>query len=166
MTPEQKQLIEDWRDDCKLLLSIHFDKSSLCEKLNLWLAIPAVIFSTVVGTSVFTSLGKDPTLWIQIMVAAVSLLVSLLAGLQAYFKVPERAEKHRLTGAMYAALKKEIEHVLVMPPKDQESLGAWMSEVRVKWEHLRRESIALPKSQLQSYRKDLSHKAFKDKANG
>ena len=159
MTPEQKKLIEDWRDDCKLLLTIHFDKAASCENLNLWLAIPAVILSTIVGTSVFTSLGSNPVIWVQFLVGVVSIIVSILAGLQAYFKFPERAEKHRLTGAMYAALKKEIEHVLVIQPPDEDKLSAWMSEVRVKWEHLRRESIALPKSELKAYRDEVASTA-------
>ena len=124
MTAEQRKLVEDWRDDCKLLLAIHFDKAASCDRVNLWIAIPAVILSTVVGTSVFSSLGSSPGFWAQVSVAAISIVVSILSGLQAYFKFPERAEKHRLTGAMYAALKKEIEHFLVIPPKDEERLSA------------------------------------------
>src|SRR6185369_2622736 len=74
-----------------------------------WLGIPAVVLSTLVGTAVFASLQKQPEFWLQIAIGLASVLAAVLAGLQTFLGYTERAEKHRIAGAKYGALGRELE---------------------------------------------------------
>ena len=76
-----------------------------------WLGIPAVVLSTLVGTSVFATVQKQPQLWMQITVGLASVAAALLASLQTFLGYSERAEKHRIAGAKYGALGRELEQI-------------------------------------------------------
>ena len=88
MNADQRAVLEDWKDDCRLLMRVHLDKAAQCERRTLYIGLPAVVLSAIVGTTVFASLGKVPQNWATVLVGSVSLLVSVLAGLQAYLKFP------------------------------------------------------------------------------
>jgi hypothetical protein len=77
-----------------------------------WLGIPAAILSTLVGTSVFASLQKQPELWQQIAVGLASVTAAVLASMQTLLGYSERAEKHRVAGAKYGALGRELEQMI------------------------------------------------------
>jgi hypothetical protein len=76
--------------------------ASVAESID-W-GIPAVVLSTVVSTSVFASLLKQPDPWLQITLGFASVAAALLASLQTFLSYSERAEKHRIAGAKYGAL--------------------------------------------------------------
>ena len=65
--------------------------------------------TTLVGTSVFATLQKRPEPWLQITVGLASVLAAILASLQTFMGYSQRAEKHRVAGAKYGALGRELE---------------------------------------------------------
>ena len=112
-----------------------------------WLGIPAVILSTLVGTSVFATVQKQPDLWLQITVGLASVAAALLASLQTFLGYAERAEKHRIAGAKYGALGRELEQLLVAGTAPSPET---MSEVRKRLDDLAVES---PNNPLPIYRR-------------
>lgn len=68
-----------------------------------------IALSTIVGTSVFASIQKQPELWVEITVGLASVLAAVLASLQTFLGYSARAEKHRVAGAKYGALGRELE---------------------------------------------------------
>jgi len=146
MTSEQKQMLEEWQDTFQLFLRGHYDAANRCERLNLWFGIPVVALSACVGTSIFSALGLEsaPPPWAKILVGCVSLLVAVLAALQTFLKYSERGEKHRIAGASFAALHKEIDQMLVLSPTDDHKLGAAMTSLRTRWDELSKESPTIP----------------------
>jgi hypothetical protein len=73
------------------------------------LGIPAVVLSTIVGTSVFAALGKQVDQRLQIGVGVVSVLAAVLTALQTFLRLAERGEQHRVAAGGYAALRRDIE---------------------------------------------------------
>lgn len=140
MTTEQLKLIHEWRRDMKLIFGAHYASAVEAQQQNLRLGVPVVVLSAIVGTSVFAALGSDPSLLAKITVGCVSILVAVLAALQTFMRYAERAEMHREAGAKFAALHKEIDQLLVCPPKDDDELSRWMTSFRERWDKLSLES--------------------------
>lgn len=73
-----------------------------------------IVLSTLVGSSVFSSMGQQTPIYpsLEIATGLTSLLVATLASLQTFFRFAEKAEKHRLSAARYGALRRETEEML------------------------------------------------------
>jgi hypothetical protein len=112
-----EDLLEDWRCRVYAAQSAHYASADRCRALNYVVGVPAVLFSSAVGTALFTGLEKDSpqTLW----VASVSLTAAALAGLQTFLRFAERAANHARAGDWYAAIRRDIEETLHLPVADR-----------------------------------------------
>jgi hypothetical protein len=145
MTNEQRLVLKDWQSNFQRFLGGHYEAATRCERRNLWFGIPVVVLSALVGTSIFSALGwESAPPWAKILVGCVSLLVAVLAALQTFLKYSERGEKHRIAGASFAALHKEIDQMLVLSPPDDEKLEIAMTSLRTRWDKLAKESPTIP----------------------
>ncbi len=72
MTEDQKQLINEWIEDARMLLHAHMNLSETMRTKHRKLGIPAAVLSAIVGTSVFASIGKDPSIYTQVAVGLAS----------------------------------------------------------------------------------------------
>ncbi|MBI4443978.1 MAG: DUF4231 domain-containing protein [Acidobacteria bacterium] len=144
MTNDQKQKLLDWQKNFQLFLRGHYDAAHKCQRMNLCLGIPVVVLSAVVGTSVFSATTSNPSAWAKVLVGCISVFVAILAALQTFLRHSERSEKHRLAGASFAALHKEIDQLLILPPSDDEDLQLTLSSLRTRWDELSKESPTIP----------------------
>ena len=108
----QTELLTEWYTRVAVTQRAHYLSADYFGARKYWLGIPAVILSTLVGTSVFATVQKQPDLWLQITVGLASVAAALLASLQTFLGYSERAEKHRIAGAKYGALGRELEQLL------------------------------------------------------
>ena len=60
-TPEETQLAQDWGKRAVAAQHAHYYLAAGLKKRNLALGIPVVIFTTVVGTSLFASMATSET---------------------------------------------------------------------------------------------------------
>ncbi len=96
--------------------------------LNYIVGVPAVIFSSVVGTALFAGLEKDsPRTWI---VASTSILAAILGALQTFLRFAERATLHASAADWYSAIRRDIEEVLHLPVEDRGTPKDCLDEVR------------------------------------
>ena len=96
--------------------------------LNYIVGVPAVIFSSVVGTALFAGLEKDsPRTWI---VASTSILAAILGALQTFVRFAERAALHATAADWYSAIRRDIEEILHLPVEDRGSPKDCLDEVR------------------------------------
>ncbi len=144
-TPEQ--VLNDWYQRVAVTQRAHYLSADHFGARKYWLGIPAVVLSTLVGTSVFATVQKQPELWLQITVGLASVVAALLASLQTFLGYAERAEKHRVAGAKYGALGRELEQLLSLSTAPTVEA---MSEVRKRLDDLAVES---PNNPLIIYRK-------------
>jgi hypothetical protein len=103
------QVLDDWYQRVAATQRAHYLSADSLGRKKYWLGIPAVVLSTLVGTSVFATIQKQPSLTMQICVGLASVLAALLTSLQTFLGYSERAEKHRLAGAKFGALGRELE---------------------------------------------------------
>jgi hypothetical protein len=93
--------------------------------------LPAIIFSTIVGTSVFASLNNDNIpQWAKIAVGLISVVAAVLMALQTFLGFSERAEKHRTTAVRYGAVGRQIEQFLETGSSAQQSTDDLVDQIR------------------------------------
>jgi hypothetical protein len=107
-----KDVLKNWYQDVSVRQKAHYLSADHFERKSYWLGIPVIILTTIVGTSVFATLQKQPEPWLQISVGLASVLAAVLASLQTFLGYSNRAEKHRVAEAKYGALKRELEVLL------------------------------------------------------
>jgi hypothetical protein len=119
---EAENLLEEWRKRVYAAQSAHYASSDRFRLLNYVVGVPAIVFSSVVGTAIFAGLEKDSPR--AFVVAFVSIFAAVLAGLQTFLRFAERAARHGTAGNWYSAVRRDIEQILCLPaefrgrPKD------------------------------------------------
>lgn len=105
----QKELLEEWYRRVSVTQAAHYYSAGNFGTRKYFLGVPTVILTTLVGTSVFAAIQKQPDYWVQILVGLASVAAALLSGLQTFLGDAERSEKHRTAAAKYGALGRELE---------------------------------------------------------
>lgn len=137
-----EDVLGDWYERVAVTQRAHYLSAAHFGARKYWLGIPAVVLSTLVGTSVFATVQKQPDPWLQITVGLASVTAAVLASLQTFLGYSERAEKHRIAGAKYGALGRELEQLSAFPEISHEAL----SNVRKRLDDLAVESPNNPLS--------------------
>lgn len=141
------QILDDWYERVAVTQRAHYLSSDHFGGRKYWLGIPTIVLSTLVGTSVFATVQQQPETWVQIAVGLASVASALLASLQTFLGYTERAERHRVAGAKYGALGRELEQLRAgaMDPSPEE-----ISAVRKRLDELAVESPNNPQSTYRS----------------
>jgi hypothetical protein len=95
---EPTELILLWRFRIHRMRLSHYETALVFGHRHLWLGLPVIVLSTVVGTSVFATIQKcaqtDNVPWVQILVGLLSVLrggSSQLTDVRAFFRARRRA---------------------------------------------------------------------------
>ena len=141
ITSLEKLLIE-WHRRASTNKDAHYDAGKYFARLNQLLGIPVIVLSAIVGTSVFATLAQQVDLWIKIIIGVVNFSVAILGGLQTFFGYAERVEKHRLAGANYGAIARELEQVITTGKIEDET--EFLNKLRERMDTLSSESPEIP----------------------
>lgn len=109
------ELLEDWHKRVYAAQSAHYASADRFRLLNYLVGVPAVIFSSVVGTAIFAGLEKDSPR--TLLVASASIVAAILAGLQTFLRFSEHASEHATAAVWYSAVRRDIESILHLPPE-------------------------------------------------
>jgi hypothetical protein len=90
----------------------HDAAARIYERSKYAIGIPALIVSTVVGTSVFSALASDGKSPVSLWVGLLSVTAAVLSALQTFLDFPARAERHRAAAVKYKAVIRGVERVL------------------------------------------------------
>lgn len=148
MNSDIGELLLKWLRRIKKAHIAHTRSATYFERLNFILGISVIIFSTFAGTSL---LATDPAL--KIMASIASILAAILAGLQTFLRLSERAEKHRIAGSKFGGLRREIEQELAFLSDDKDS-AAFVESIRIRWENLTEGSPTAPQGLWDSVKVD------------
>lgn len=143
----QAELLHEWYRRVAVTQYAHYLSADHFGARKYWLGVPAVLLSTLVGTSVFATIERQPELWLQIAVGLSSVAAALLASLQTFMGYTERAEKHRMAGARYGALGRELEQ---MRSAGTEYAPETIAEIRKRIDDL---ALEAPNNPLKIYRR-------------
>jgi hypothetical protein len=142
MSPNE--MISHWRFRVHRMQLAHYEAARKFETHHLWLGLPAIVFSTVVGTTVFASMSNGADVGLQISAGILSVAAAVLTALQTFLKYSELSEKHRSAGAKFANLKHRIELLTAMPPVDPIELKQQLTMIEDRWSKVREESPTVP----------------------
>jgi hypothetical protein len=142
-----QEVLTDWYQRVTVTQSAHYLSADAFSRKSYWLGIPVIVLSTIVGTSVFATLAKGPGPKLQIAVGLASVLAAVLASLQTFLGYSARAEKHRVAGAKYGAVGRELE---VLRSSDRSVSEDAIAELRKRLDALALES---PNNPISTYRR-------------
>jgi hypothetical protein len=109
-------LLREWQERAAVSQDAHYVRATRLGRYNLLFGVPVVVFATVVGTSVFATVQEQVASGWQITIGVVSVLAAVLASLQTFLRFQERAEKHRASAELWAAIRREIDQMLALHP--------------------------------------------------
>ena len=141
MSPE-KAFLRKWESRIVATQKGHYLSAQYYSRQNYVLGVPVIVLSTIVGTSVFATLQQQKQeIWIQILVGLASVAAAVLASLQTFLGFSDRAEKHRVAGAKYGAVGREVEALISFPPAKMEER---LDSIRQRLDALALESPNVP----------------------
>lgn len=110
---DTRTLLATWLRRSREAQAAHYEMANRLGKRGQWFGVPVILITAIVGTSAFASVTAT-AVSVEAKVAAglLSVLATVLASLQTFFKFPERAEKHRRSGAQFGAIRRELEATL------------------------------------------------------
>lgn len=109
MSVTTREVIDEWYRRVSVTQRAHYLSANYYSRRRYWLGVPAVALATVVGTSVLASLATSHQIWVQVALGLGSVAAAVLTSLQTFLGYAERAEKHRIAGAKYGALGRDLE---------------------------------------------------------
>ena len=148
----QPQSSATWTDSLEVLIKSQGEKAlslswlhNRSEKrysfLNNYLAIPAIVLSTITGVGT-ASWGTEPG--INFVMAGLSIFVSVISTLNSYFAFAKRAEAHRLTAVSYSKLYLQISIELALPRKKRMGVKDFLKTVSEQIQRLNEISPIVP----------------------
>lgn len=140
LTEPQRALVLDWTRKLHTLEYAHRYASVSRERQNLFLGVPAVVLSGVIGAQVSTPWQADPRVQSGIAIAAT--LVAVLVGLQTFFKPTEIAEKHRSASATYEDFRHRLELLLVFESTASADLAKKLEQLKAEWDRLETPNVS------------------------
>lgn len=138
----QVSLARTWYDRTKVVAVGHYQAAARYSKFHYWLAIPAIVFSAVVGTAVFATIQQQASAWVQICAGLLSVCAAVLSILQLSLGYQEKAEKHRIAGFKYNAVGRRLEEMLA----GGDILMADLTATRIQIDSLAQESPHIPRA--------------------
>jgi uncharacterized membrane protein len=138
MTPDE--LIDQWRRGLRVSHRAHFEAAKLYRRRHLWLAIPTVTISALLGTTVFANLqhSDDPTIKFALAVFSIAMIV--LSSLQSFLRFSETSERHQTAAVQIGEVRRELEQQLVFAHRDEPVIKA----LREKWDAADRQAPTIP----------------------
>jgi hypothetical protein len=137
-------LLTDWYRRTRESQTIHYECGIIFGRRHLLLGIPAIVLSTAAGTAVFSSLETSSTGAMRIAVGLTSILAAVLAALQTFLGLADRADRHRRTGAGYGGVRRLLEQLKTFPPGDTDSLARAVDDIRTRFDALAEASPPVP----------------------
>ncbi|HEX9511542.1 MAG TPA: SLATT domain-containing protein [Puia sp.] len=109
-------------DQVKTKAYCHFLMSENAGRKNVILGIFVTLFSSVVGTAIFTAISKGSTVfWIQVTTGFMSIAAAVLAAFQTFFHFNEISQKHKIAATDYDKVLHMLDIFLLsfLPASDQ-----------------------------------------------
>lgn len=136
MTDTQKTMLSNWLLRLKIIYRAYYASAVATDRAHYVIGISAVILSVLPAAQFFVITGVAKTEIGAAILALITLVVSCLALIQTFLKLPEKAERYRSAGVHFSDLHREIEHLMVRSDLDVNAVDQQIISIRKKWEDL------------------------------
>jgi hypothetical protein len=117
-------------------------------RLNRWhyrLGIPIIVLSTGAAAAIFYWLGRPgPSDLVKMGIGLASGAAALLACLQTFVGLSQRADQHKIASARYDALRRSLEILKTFSPSDPVELRRAITDIQREMDRLAESSPAVP----------------------
>lgn len=145
MDADVEKLITGWFERARDKQLTHDECGTRLHRWHYRFGIPIIILATGVAAAVFYSLGRpdlsDP---IKMTIGIASATAALLACLQTFLGLSQRADQHRLARDRYGALRRSLEILRTFSPSDQIELRRSITDIQRQMDRLAETSPAVP----------------------
>lgn len=117
-TPKESALLSSWGRRAEAAKHAHYLLATRLRRRNLWLGVPAVVVSAVVGTSLFASLANesnDIPAELRLSIGGLSVAAAVLSAMQTFLRFAERSERHAQAADWYASIHRKIDQTEALP---------------------------------------------------
>lgn len=135
-----------WQTTIRLHHIAHMRCAARNAQLHRAMGFPVILLTTVVGSTVFATMGKSPDPMVVIATGLFSLLAAVLAALQTFLNYSTLAEKHKIAATSYGMLRREIEQFIDDPDASPVILREFSEGFRARWAQVDQESPTIPQS--------------------
>lgn len=139
----QDALLTEWHKRVTLSSQCHYQLAGRLSRQNKLHGVLSIALSAFVGTSLFALVSRQEEVWPRIIQGLASFAAGILATLQTFMKLSERAESHRRFGASYGDLRRVLEdarrRATDVPLADLE-----IAAFRERWDVLASHAPAIP----------------------
>jgi hypothetical protein len=132
--------LEGWHTGIRLSHIAQSKAAAQHTRMHRVLGIPVVIATTVVGTTVFATLGQQQHIAVVVTTGLLSVAAAVLSSLQTFLSYSASAERHKFAAVKYGMLRRELEQFLEDRDDSQEVLKEFMSNFRARWDQVDQES--------------------------
>ena len=118
VSPWSKAVVDrlsDWERRAAAAAEVHFQIAERLSRWNMFLGVPVVVLSAIVGTGVFATLSDNVDPGIRVAAGSVSVLAAAMASVQTFLRFGARAEQHRVAAERWSAIRREIEKARALP---------------------------------------------------
>ena len=81
----------------------HFVASSFWSKFHLFIGVPTVILSSIVGASVLSQFDPE-----KIIAGIISVVITVLSGLMTFLNPNQKSSAHKISGSHYYSLENKV----------------------------------------------------------
>jgi len=149
VSPWSKSVFErlrDWECRAAAAAEVHFDISEDLSRRNVYLGIPVVVLTAIVGTSLFASIsGGGAAVGIRIAAGTISIIAGVLASIQTFLRFGARAEQHRVAAERWASIRREIEKARSLSADQVGNPKQLLDDIQVRMDEAAEKSPAMPK---------------------
>lgn len=161
-----EELATDWFRRCRESQMVHYEYASKLEKRHIWFGATSMVLSTIVGTAVFSSWESSADIeWVRIFFGMLSIAAASTAALQTFLNFSDRAAAHKMAGARYGSLRRDLELLKSVPPESEDDMMRELEKVKLKMDELAEKSPGVPskfKSTIDEKLKSKKHKRIYD----
>src|SRR5947209_14064163 len=147
VSPWSKAVLErlrDWESRAAAAAEVHFQTSEYLSRWNIFLGIPVVALSAIVGTATFATLAHDVNVGIRIAAGTLSVIAAVLASVQTFLRFGARAEQHRVAAERWSAIRREIEKALALSAAPAGDAKQLLDEVQARMDEAAEKAPPMP----------------------
>ena len=145
MDADVERLIAGWFERARDKQLTHDECGTRLNRWHYRFGIPIIILTTGVAAAIFYWLGRpelsDP---IKMGIGIASAVAALLACLQTFLGLSQRADQHKMARDRYGALRRSLEILKTFSPSDPIELGRAITDIQRQMDRLAETSPAVP----------------------
>lgn len=144
MIDKKRELLENWHRGLRILHKGNFAAATLYHRSHRLMGILVIIFTSIAGSSIFSTAGKVDQEVLQITAGVFALCATVLASLQTFLGYSEFSEKHKEAAIKYGDLRMEVQTLLAKDLNAMADIDDTIENIRKRWSETDKISPTLP----------------------